>query len=70
MTGLGFPEVNTDFLCFVNIKAQVVDCTPVHQVFQLVPVGQLVVILDDIMLFTAQSDEVAFIQETGMISVM
>lgn len=40
MTGQRFPEVNNNLLCLVNIEDQVVDLTPVHQVFRLMPVGQ------------------------------
>lgn len=43
----GFPEVNNDLLCLVNNEDQAVDFTPVHQMFQLIPVGQFIVTLDD-----------------------
>lgn len=39
--------VNNDLLRLINNEDQVVDFTPVHQMFQLVPVGQFIVTLDD-----------------------
>ena len=57
MTGPRFPEVNNDLLCLVNIEDQVVDFTPVHQVFHLVPEGQFVVVLDEAQLCRPQTSE-------------
>lgn len=43
MTGLRFPEFNDDLRCLVDVEDRVVDLTPVHQVFHLNLVDQLVV---------------------------
>lgn len=47
MTGQRFREVINDLLCLVNTEEYIVDFAPGHQVFHLIPVGLLIVILDE-----------------------
>lgn len=46
VSGLGPPEVNDDLLGFVDIQGQVVGFTPVHQILDLLSVGQVIIVLN------------------------
>ena len=47
MAGTGSPEVDDDLLRLVDVQEQVVPPTPFLQMLHLIPVGQLVVILNE-----------------------